>query len=132
MSDGFDLHICCMGAGYVGGPTMAVIAANCPKVGHSSFSPMLRWGVSAYCYHLSILFFICASIVHGGEMGGDDPPRDIKMMIRGRVMTSCIPSRSPRERACWGVFCAIPIFECHACVSSERLSRDQRLEFNVW
>ena len=31
MSD-FDLHICCMGAGYVGGPTMAVIAANCPKV----------------------------------------------------------------------------------------------------
>ena len=32
MSDGYDLHICCMGAGYVGGPTMAVIAANCPKV----------------------------------------------------------------------------------------------------
>ena len=32
MSDGYDLKICCMGAGYVGGPTMAVIAANCPKV----------------------------------------------------------------------------------------------------
>lgn len=32
MSDGFDIKICCMGAGYVGGPTMAVIAANCPKV----------------------------------------------------------------------------------------------------
>ncbi|KAL3791054.1 hypothetical protein ACHAW5_002831 [Stephanodiscus triporus] len=32
MSDGYDLHICCMGAGYVGGPTMAVIAANCPKI----------------------------------------------------------------------------------------------------
>ena len=32
MSDGFDLKICCMGAGYVGGPTMAVIAAKCPKV----------------------------------------------------------------------------------------------------
>jgi len=32
MADGFDLHICCMGAGYVGGPTMAVIAAKCPKV----------------------------------------------------------------------------------------------------
>ena len=32
MSDGFDLHICCMGAGYVGGPTMAVIAAKCPKI----------------------------------------------------------------------------------------------------
>jgi len=32
MSDGFDIKICCMGAGYVGGPTMAVIAANCPRV----------------------------------------------------------------------------------------------------
>lgn len=32
MSDGFDLKICCMGAGYVGGPTMAVIAAQCPKI----------------------------------------------------------------------------------------------------
>jgi len=32
MADTFDLHICCMGAGYVGGPTMAVIAAKCPKV----------------------------------------------------------------------------------------------------
>ena len=31
MSD-FDLKICCMGAGYVGGPTMAVIAAKCPKI----------------------------------------------------------------------------------------------------
>lgn len=28
----FTLNICCMGAGYVGGPTMAVIAANCPKI----------------------------------------------------------------------------------------------------
>ena len=27
----FDLKICCMGAGYVGGPTMAVIAENCPR-----------------------------------------------------------------------------------------------------
>lgn len=32
MSDGWDLKICCMGAGYVGGPTMAVIAKNCPKI----------------------------------------------------------------------------------------------------
>ena len=24
--------ICCIGAGYVGGPTMAVIAKNCPKI----------------------------------------------------------------------------------------------------
>eukprot|EP00618_Florenciella_parvula_P011712 CAMPEP_0119471188 /NCGR_PEP_ID=MMETSP1344-20130328/3754_1 /TAXON_ID=236787 /ORGANISM="Florenciella parvula, Strain CCMP2471" /LENGTH=89 /DNA_ID=CAMNT_0007503933 /DNA_START=61 /DNA_END=327 /DNA_ORIENTATION=+ len=28
----FKLKICCMGAGYVGGPTMAVIAANCPDI----------------------------------------------------------------------------------------------------
>ncbi|CAM9662590.1 unnamed protein product [Chrysoparadoxa australica] len=28
----FEYYICCMGAGYVGGPTMAVIAANCPKI----------------------------------------------------------------------------------------------------
>ena len=26
------MKICCMGAGYVGGPTMAVIAAKCPKI----------------------------------------------------------------------------------------------------
>merc|ERR1719471_2351391 len=32
MSDEFDLKICCMGAGYVGGPTMAVIAKMCPKI----------------------------------------------------------------------------------------------------
>jgi hypothetical protein len=32
MSDDWDLKICCMGAGYVGGPTMAVIAKQCPKV----------------------------------------------------------------------------------------------------
>jgi len=32
MSDEFDVKICCMGAGYVGGPTMAVIAKQCPKV----------------------------------------------------------------------------------------------------
>ncbi len=32
MSDEWDMKICCMGAGYVGGPTMAVIAKQCPKV----------------------------------------------------------------------------------------------------
>lgn len=32
MTDNYDLKICCMGAGYVGGPTMAVIAKMCPKV----------------------------------------------------------------------------------------------------
>ena len=28
----WKLKICCMGAGYVGGPTMAVIAKQCPDV----------------------------------------------------------------------------------------------------
>ena len=28
----FKLKICCMGAGYVGGPTMAVIAKKCPDI----------------------------------------------------------------------------------------------------
>jgi len=32
MSTEWDLQICCMGAGYVGGPTMAVIAKMCPKI----------------------------------------------------------------------------------------------------
>jgi UDPglucose 6-dehydrogenase len=31
-SDDFKYHICCIGAGYVGGPTMAVLAANCPDI----------------------------------------------------------------------------------------------------
>ncbi|RYG60652.1 hypothetical protein EON64_19150 [archaeon] len=31
-SDSFELKVCCMGAGYVGGPTMAVIALKAPKV----------------------------------------------------------------------------------------------------
>ena len=32
MNEDWDVQICCMGAGYVGGPTMAVIAKMCPKV----------------------------------------------------------------------------------------------------
>ena len=28
----YDLKICCMGAGYVGGPTMAIIAAKSPRI----------------------------------------------------------------------------------------------------
>merc|ERR1719446_413347 len=31
-SSSYKLRICCMGAGYVGGPTMAVIAKNCPDI----------------------------------------------------------------------------------------------------
>lgn len=32
MGDDWELKILCMGAGYVGGPTMAVIAKQCPKI----------------------------------------------------------------------------------------------------
>ena len=32
MSNTSIKNICCIGAGYVGGPTMAVIANNCPKI----------------------------------------------------------------------------------------------------
>lgn len=32
MDTPFEMTICCMGAGYVGGPTMAVIASQCPNV----------------------------------------------------------------------------------------------------
>ena len=35
----WDLQICCMGAGYVGGPTMAVIAKMCPKVSIEYYLP---------------------------------------------------------------------------------------------
>jgi hypothetical protein len=38
MSDDWELKILCMGAGYVGGPTMAVIAKNCPKVRHEGLA----------------------------------------------------------------------------------------------
>ncbi|CAN0530878.1 unnamed protein product, partial [Scytosiphon promiscuus] len=31
-TDEFKYYICCMGAGYVGGPTMAVIAQRCPHI----------------------------------------------------------------------------------------------------
>ena len=31
MKEVFSKNICCIGAGYVGGPTMAVIALNCPQ-----------------------------------------------------------------------------------------------------
>ena len=31
MTEKFQKYICCIGAGYVGGPTMAVIALNCPE-----------------------------------------------------------------------------------------------------
>eukprot|EP00808_Paulinella_micropora_P012701 g31444.t1 len=30
--DGFEYVICCLGAGYVGGPTMCVLAQHCPKI----------------------------------------------------------------------------------------------------
>ena len=52
MSDEWDLKILCMGAGYVGGPTMAVIAKMCPKVRmrfwnkqYHSWQNLLHWGL---------------------------------------------------------------------------------------
>ena len=32
MKKNFNKNICCIGAGYVGGPTMCVIASNCPQL----------------------------------------------------------------------------------------------------
>ena len=32
MNKSLQKNICCIGAGYVGGPTMAVIASNCPEL----------------------------------------------------------------------------------------------------
>ena len=32
ISDGKIKNICCLGAGYVGGPTMVVLADRCPKI----------------------------------------------------------------------------------------------------
>ena len=32
MKNKFVKNICCIGAGYVGGPTMSVIASNCPEL----------------------------------------------------------------------------------------------------
>ena len=32
MKNKFNKNICCIGAGYVGGPTMCVIASNCPQL----------------------------------------------------------------------------------------------------
>jgi UDPglucose 6-dehydrogenase len=32
MTDKFDYKITCLGAGYVGGPTMAIIAHFCPNI----------------------------------------------------------------------------------------------------
>tara|TARA_B100000989_G_scaffold225448_1_gene172719 strand:- start:139 stop:1527 length:1389 start_codon:yes stop_codon:yes gene_type:complete len=32
MKNKFEKKVCCIGAGYVGGPTMSVIASNCPEI----------------------------------------------------------------------------------------------------
>ncbi len=32
MKNKFEKNVCCIGAGYVGGPTMSVIASNCPAI----------------------------------------------------------------------------------------------------
>ena len=50
MSAEWDVKVCCMGAGYVGGPTMAIIAKQCPKV-----SPFRSTSGSVY-RHVELLF----------------------------------------------------------------------------
>ena len=35
-------NICCIGAGYVGGPTMAVIALKCPEIKINVVAPNLK------------------------------------------------------------------------------------------
>jgi hypothetical protein len=58
MSDEFELKICCMGAGYVGGPTMAVIAKMCPKV---SFLTLVCLCVS--CFQGKTMIASCPLVV---------------------------------------------------------------------
>jgi hypothetical protein len=53
MSNEFDLKICCIGAGYVGGPTMAVIAANCPKVRHRWRAIAMR--IKIFCLAVTVI-----------------------------------------------------------------------------
>jgi hypothetical protein len=64
MSNGeFKLKVCCMGAGYVGGPTMAVIAKQCPEVRNNPFSypnPLLyffKWFLFEDLWSLIVLLF---------------------------------------------------------------------------
>jgi UDP-glucose/GDP-mannose dehydrogenase family, NAD binding domain len=48
MSGEWELKICCMGAGYVGGPTMAVIAKQCPNVS-TTFSTAATTSAKRVC-----------------------------------------------------------------------------------
>lgn len=65
----WDLKICCMGAGYVGGPTMAVVAKMCPKVSHCTHCVVTTekktfWTLLE-CHNISlkIRLWICKRIV---------------------------------------------------------------------
>ena len=59
MGDEFDVKICCMGAGYVGGPTMAIIAKMCPKVRYK----VLFWG----CWQTTKELRIPENFIQGKE-----------------------------------------------------------------
>lgn len=60
MGEDWDLKILCMGAGYVGGPTMAVIAKQCPKVRISTSvvekQPSHHGIRSSLCVHWMVFF----------------------------------------------------------------------------
>ena len=57
--ENWDLKILCMGAGYVGGPTMAVIAKMCPKV-RKEFVEMRSFPA---------LFISISHLIHEDEVG---------------------------------------------------------------
>ena len=53
----FKLKICCMGAGYVGGPTMAVIAKQAPDVSDQNNQACMGEGMMT-----GWIFFVCLFI----------------------------------------------------------------------
>ena len=64
----YDLKICCMGAGYVGGPTMAIIALKCPRVKVTvvdlSAPQIAAWNSdSVYMYISSIDYTVTVIII---------------------------------------------------------------------
>ena len=72
MGDEFEVKICCIGAGYVGGPTMAVIAKNCPKV--------------RVYYYIPNLFG--AKFVFGGGQG--QPDRQQRLCLLDSIVSNAI------------------------------------------
>ena len=47
-------NICCIGAGYVGGPTMTVIASKCPEINIYVVSAMILLMLGALLMHIKV------------------------------------------------------------------------------